>query len=95
MSSSFERNELTITRHALLLKEDIFLHPHKGLLYLPDFTLSLKNISSSNLVQRNIVLANISKITVLPYQQEIIECKLEKTHPSLQNIIGIIEPSSL
>ena len=74
-------------------KNDIILHPHKGLLYLPDITLSLNNISSSKSVLRKTVLTNISKITILPNQQEIIECKLEKTHPSLQNIFGIIEPS--
>ena len=76
-------------------KNDIILHPHKGLLYLPDITLSLNNVSSSKPIKRNIVLSTISKITVLPNQQAAIECKLEKLHPSLQNVIGIIEPSLL
>ena len=40
-------------------------------------------------------MSTIPKITVLPNQQEVIECKLEKLHPSLQNVIGIIEPSLL
>ena len=54
-------------------KSDIILHPHKGLLYLPDITLSLNNVSSSKPIQRNIVLSTISKITVLPNQQAAIE----------------------
>ena len=60
---------------------------------LPDFTLNLNNISSSKSEQGNLTMATISKITILPNQQEIIECKLDKTHRSLQSIIGIIEPS--
>ena len=91
----FERNELTVTRHALLKKEWYYFPSPQRFAFLPDITLSLNNISSSKSVLRKIVLANISKITILPNQQEIIECKLDKTHPSLENIIGIIEPSLL
>ena len=51
------------------------------MLYLPDITLSLNNTSSSKSVLRNLVLANISKITILPNQQEILNVNLKKrTH---------------
>ena len=62
-------------------KNDIILHPHKSLLYLPDITLSLNNTSSSKSVLNTLVLVNISKITILPNQQEKLNVNLKKpTH---------------
>ena len=57
-------------------KYNIVIHPYKGLLYLPDLTISLASPIKNKKLSKSQILHTVSKTTIHPNQQEIIECEL-------------------
>ena len=57
-------------------RNNIVLHPHKGLLFLPDLTLGLKDCKSNRIGKRTFVLCTQNKITLNSNQQEVVDCEI-------------------
>ena len=74
-------------------KNNIVLHPHRGLLYLPDLTLGLKDSKSNRSGKRTFVLCTQNKFTLNSNQQEVVDCEITDCDNWVKESIGIIEPS--
>ena len=75
-------------------KNNIVIHPFKGLLYLPELIISLAlSTKYDKKLSKSRILHTISKITIHPYQQEIIECELINPDKAYEYVSGLIEPS--
>ena len=74
-------------------KYNIVIHPYKGLLYLPDLTISLASPIKNKKLSKSQILHTVSKTTIHPSQQEIIECELISPDRAYEYTSGLIEPS--
>ena len=83
-----------ILGNPFFIKNQIVIDPSKKLLYFPDVTLSLNSIGNQG-NSRQQVLITVSKITLKPNYQDIVEVSILKPDIAFKNAIGIIEPSSL
>ena len=58
-------------------KTNVVIHPFKGLLLLPELTISLAvSTNYDRKLSKSQILHTVSTITIHPNQQEIIECEL-------------------
>ena len=83
-----------ILGNPFFIKNQIVIDPSKKLLYFPDVTLSLNSIGNQK-NSRQQVLITVSKTTLKPNYQDIVEVSILKPYIAFNNAIGIIEPSSL
>ena len=83
-----------ILGNPFFIKNQIVIDPSKKLLYFPDVTLSLNSIGNQE-NSRQQVLITVSKTTLKPNYQDIVEVSILKPDIAFNNAIGIIEPSSL
>ena len=83
-----------ILGNPFFIKNQIVIDLSKKLLYFPDVTLSLNSIGNQE-NSRQQVLITVSKTTLKPNYQDIVEVSILKPDIGFNNAIGIIEPSSL
>ena len=83
-----------ILGNPFFIKNRIVIDPSKKLLYFPDVTLSLNSIGHQVNPRQQVVIT-VSKITLKPNHQDIVEVSIFKPDIAFKNAIGIIEPSSL
>ena len=83
-----------ILGNPFFIKNRIVIDPSKKLLYFPDVTLSLNSIGHQVNPRQQVVIT-VSKITLKPNHQDIVEVSFFKPDIAFKNAIGIIEPSSL
>ena len=75
-------------------KNNIVIHPLKGLLCLPELTISLAlSRKYDRKLSKQKISHTFSKITIHPNQQEIIECELINPDKAYEYASGLIEPS--
>ena len=75
-------------------KNKIVKHPFKGLLYLPELIISLAvSTNFHRKLSKSQILHTVSKITIHPNQQEIIDCELINPDRAYEYASGLIEPS--
>ena len=83
-----------ILGNPFFIKSRIVIDPSKKLLYFPDVTLSLNSIGHQVNPRQQVVIT-VSKITLEPNHQDIVEVSIFKPDIAFKNAIGIIESSSL
>ena len=62
----------------------------ESLLYLPDITLSSSELNATNNNNRKFVLPDVTKITLHPNEQGIVECSSVIKGEFLTNAIGVV-----
>ena len=88
--------KMTLTSLSLpfFRKNNIVKHPFKGLLYLPELTISLAVLTNyDRKLSKFQILLTVLKITIHPNQQEIIDCELINPDKAYEYASGLIEPS--
>ena len=80
--------------NSFFIKNQIVIGTSKKLIHFPDVTLSLNSIVHQE-KSRQQALITVSKTTMKPNYQDIVEFLILKPDTAFNNAIGIIEPSSL
>ena len=72
-------------------KDNIALHPHRGLSYLSDFTLGLNDCKSNRTGKKLLILFTQKKSTLKSNHPEIVHCQITDFDDSVKESIGINE----
>ena len=83
-----------ILGNPFFIKDQIVIDPSKKLLYFPDVTLRLNSIGNKENSKQQ-VLITVSKTTLKPNYQDIVEVSILKPDIAFNYAIEINEPSSL